>query len=143
MNSRNIFSLVAIFFMVFLTHTTCYDANEAIGSGQVTGFSQCTDFKKTKSNDSVPRTRACIIYKYNDESESLVLEHINACFNCCSGKITAEVNVLDSEVTIIEKEQQEYACTCKCLMDTKIEIIDLPKGEYRIEVVEPYLNQNK
>jgi len=80
----------------------------------------------------------CIEYRYNG-TDILVLRHINAGFNCCPGKITADIEFSGNMITITEIEA-EQACDCLCLFDLDYEIINLAHGEYTIRIIEPYID---
>jgi hypothetical protein len=73
----------------------------------------------------------------SDESGRLQLRHLNAGFNCCPGKLGAEVNVSGRLITVTETEEQA-GCRCLCLFDLEIEVTDLEQGEYALVLVEPY-----
>ena len=47
----------------------------------------------------------CIEYQY-DGIDTLILNHINAGFNCCPGKIIFNINITGNTITITEKETE-------------------------------------
>jgi hypothetical protein len=79
----------------------------------------------------------CIEYQYNG-TNTLVLRHINAGFNCCPGEITAEIDFNNSLITISEREQ-EQGCKCLCLFDLDYELINLAPGVYTLRIIELYV----
>jgi len=79
----------------------------------------------------------CIEYQYNG-TNTLVLRHINAGFNCCPGEITAEIEFNSSLITITETER-EQGCRCLCLFDLDYEVVNLAPGVYTLRIIEPYL----
>ncbi|MGD2085362.1 MAG: hypothetical protein PVH61_04180 [Candidatus Aminicenantes bacterium] len=93
-------------------------------SGQLDGFAP-------GQNDD------CIEYQYNG-TNTLVLRHINAGFNCCPGEITAEIDFNNSLITISEREQ-EQGCKCLCLFDLDYELINLAPGVYTLRIIELYV----
>ena len=79
----------------------------------------------------------CLEYHYNG-TDTLVLRHINAGFNCCPGEITAEIDFNSSLITITEREQ-EQGCYCLCLFDLDYEVVNLVPGVYTLRIIEPYV----
>jgi hypothetical protein len=100
-----------------------------------------TDCKNTITGisvtDTTPNNLDCIEYSYDDNDGILTLKHINAGFNCCPGKITADISI-NSEAIIINEKEQEAGCHCDCLFDIDYEIKNLDSWTFRIVVVEPY-----
>ena len=81
----------------------------------------------------------CLEFHYNG-TDTLVLKHINAGFNCCPGEITAEIYFHSSLITITEREQ-EHGCDCLCLFDLDYEVVDLVPGVYTLRIIEPYVEE--
>ncbi len=81
-----------------------------------------------------------IQYRYNATTQTLYLTHINAAFNCCPGTISVDVDIEEHLITLVERESSAD-CDCLCLYDLDIAVTDLPQAEYRIVVVEPYLQK--
>lgn len=81
----------------------------------------------------------CIEYHYN--GQKLTLKHINGAFNCCPGKITADIEIDGNMITISEKEK-EAGCFCLCLFDLEYEISNIESGEYTIFINQLYLEDN-
>ena len=79
----------------------------------------------------------CLEFHYNG-TNTLVLRHINAGFNCCPGKITAEIYFHSSLITITEREQDQ-GCDCLCLFDLDYELVNLLPGVYTLRIIEPYV----
>jgi hypothetical protein len=79
----------------------------------------------------------CIEYQYNG-TNTLILRHISAGFNCCPGEITAEIDFNSSRITITEREQ-EQGCHCLCLFDLDYEVVNLAPGVYTLRIIEPYV----
>jgi hypothetical protein len=79
----------------------------------------------------------CIEFQYNG-TNTLILRHINAGFNCCPGEITAEIDFNNSLITITEREQ-EQGCLCLCLFDLDYEVVNLAPGVYTLRIIEPYV----
>ena len=82
----------------------------------------------------------CVEYVY-DGAATLSLTHINAGFNCCPTRITAEVSLADNVITITEGETFEEGgpCLCLCLFDVEMVVSNLSPGQYTIYVAELYL----
>jgi hypothetical protein len=84
-----------------------------------------------------PGDMSCVDWEYS-AGGILSLKHVNAAFNCCPGRITADVSVSNDTVTIVEREEQSI-CDCSCLYDLDFEIRNLvPAGVRTIRIVEPY-----
>ena len=82
----------------------------------------------------------CIEYSY-DGHGVLRLKHVNAGFNCCPGKISADLQAEGGEIRITEKESTK-GCECECLYDTNYEFVGIKPGVWRITVVGPYQPEN-
>jgi len=80
----------------------------------------------------------CVSFSYDGDG-TLMIKHINAGFNCCPGRITAEIEINENRITIVEKES-ESGCHCLCLYDLDYKIENLPPGEYIFQIVEPYIS---
>ncbi len=77
-------------------------------------------------------------YQY-DEENGLILQHINAGFNCCS-EVSANITIGGNLITVEETESGDF-CYCLCLYDVEYRIEDLPPGEYTIKFVELCLEE--
>lgn len=87
----------------------------------------------------VPNTVECVEYLY-DGIGTLQLTHTNALFNCCFDSLTADINVGDDIVDIVEHEHPFGGmCDCICLYDINYEIINLPPAVYTIRVSNVYM----
>ena len=84
---------------------------------------------KTYQNGEV---KDCIQYSYDGISQ-LQLIHIDAYFNCCPGKITAEIIIEDNRITILEKEEMAV-CHCMCYFDLDYEFSGIKPGVYTISI---------
>jgi len=87
---------------------------------------------------SVPSDQDCIEYSYNGAG-LLTLRHLNAGFNCCPEYETM-VQIVEGVITIEEIEIAGM-CDCLCLFDLDYRIINLPPGQYTIQVIEPYTTE--
>jgi len=107
----------------------------------VISFGGCKTFEGGAKDESYPPEMDCISYSYDGDGV-LTLKHINAGFNCCPGEIVADITIEDNIITIVENEIYDDTlgpCYCLCLFDVDYEIINLPPGEYTIQVEELYL----
>ncbi|HUV30679.1 MAG TPA: hypothetical protein VMY05_06305 [Acidobacteriota bacterium] len=105
-------------------------------SGSVVGYSTCKSLLEEKPQGDPPLDQDCIDYSYG-ENYTLTIKHINAGFNCCP-VIAAEIDITDFTITINELDSVIEPCACLCLFDVDYEIANLPPGEYRLIVIEPY-----
>jgi hypothetical protein len=110
-------------------------------TGALQQYAGCKQFLSDKSRQAdnyVPgQHEDCIEYQYNG-TDTLVLRHINASFNCCPGDISAEIDFNGSQITIDENEL-EQGCRCQCLFDLEYEVVNLVPGVYTLHIIEPYL----
>lgn len=109
--------------------------------GTVTGISACKSNGVGAAADPAPADQSCIELQYDGDG-TLNLTHINAGFNCCPTSIGAQFGFDGSTITVTEIEDLSGgACHCLCLYDLQFRITDLPPGEYRLIIVEPYRNE--
>jgi hypothetical protein len=130
-------STLALFSALVLFAPACSDDDAprpATGPrGRLTQHGDCKSHEgKTTSGTD------CLQYVY-DGKGVLRVTHVNAAFNCCPNKISAEITVEDRVIRIVEEEDLEHPCDCDCLYDVEYEFLDIEPGTYDIHVVEPYL----
>jgi hypothetical protein len=107
--------------------------------GCLTGYEGCKEFSKGGATDTIPPDQDCMAYQY-DGAGVLLLEHVNAGFNCCPDEILADISIEGNVITIEEDESLESGgCDCLCLFDVDYRIDNLPPGEYTIRVYGMYL----
>ena len=110
-------------------------------AGIVTSHSGCTSHGGTAAGE-VSADMTCVTYEY-DGSGTLTLKHENAGFNCCPEYLTADFEFDGSTITITEREVLDQGgCLCLCLFDMNMAILNLPPGQYRMVINEPYLSGN-
>jgi hypothetical protein len=135
--------LCVIMCMGLVTIGGCKKSADAqlIPAGALLQSNGCKQFLANTSgslDDFAPgQNDDCIEYQYNG-TNTLVLKHINAGFNCCPGEITAEIDFNSSLITIAERER-EQGCRCLCLFDLDYEVVNLVPGVYTLHIIEPYL----
>ena len=94
----------------------------------------------TDTLDETPTNQDCVVWEY-DGSGILSIIHVNAGLNCCPGTITADIDMVASNITISETEGDDaIPCDCLCLFDLIYEFIDIEPEIYTITFVEPYLS---
>lgn len=91
----------------------------------------------TKSNSS-GLTSDQILFKYNPTTETLRITHKNAALNYCSN-VEIEVSINANKILIKEKETIAN-CDSLNLYTIEIELKKLPKANYNITIIEPYVN---
>lgn len=132
-------SLMSLFF-VLLGIASCEKEKKNFDPSTVSvnllEHSQCKTFKKKVKYDS---NQDCIEYNYQDNT--LYFTHYNAGFNCCAGTLSVSYEIQDHTIIITEK-QEKADCDSLCLYDLEMKIQNLPRGEYHIKIVEPYVNVN-
>ncbi len=107
---------------ILISHSGC-------GSGENTALME---------KPGVPGDMSCVDWTYWALGNVLVLDHINAAFNCCPGAITVDISVQNDTITIVEREEQSM-CDCNCLYTLHFEIRNLEPRSYTIRFVEPYV----
>jgi hypothetical protein len=128
-----IISLMLITIITFLLSCSSNSNNPSDNpSGEIVKYSDC----KSNIQDSISNSKDCIEYQYDGKSY-LKFTHINAGFNCCPGKITANIEI-DSNAILVKENEQAAGCYCNCLYDIDYEINNLAPGMYHIVIVEPY-----
>jgi heat shock protein HslJ len=101
---------------------------------------ECKD-GTTDTRHEIATNQDCVVWEY-DGSGVLSIIHVNACLNCCPGTITADIDMVGSNITISETEGDDATpCYCLCLYDLTYGMIDIEPGIYTITFVEPYLIQ--
>jgi hypothetical protein len=80
---------------------------------------------------------SCINYAYNASNRSLVLEHINAGFNCCPEMIGWNIEIIGDSI-IVEEYEQSSSCLCNCLFDLRTNIQNIDVKNYVLKIIEPY-----
>lgn len=119
----------------------CNKAEQQI-VGQLVSHSDCKSSKSLTDNETTPDTLSCINYTYDGSGKILSLEHINAGFNCCPGKITCSFSENGDTIIITEREESSL-CNCNCLFDLKIELVNIEAKSYIIKVIEPYCGKQE
>jgi len=99
--------------------------------------SECKSGKSGEVKADTPDTVSCVSYSYMKSDKKLVLNHINAGFNCCPGKLSASASVMGDTLVITEYEENPL-CDCDCLYDLEIEVTQVEAKEYIVKFVEPY-----
>jgi hypothetical protein len=79
----------------------------------------------------------CIKYAYLNGT--LYIKHINAAFNCCPGKTSADAVITDSLI-IVEEKSALNDCDCMCLFDLEYNLSAVKKGKIHLFVKEPYVD---
>jgi hypothetical protein len=101
--------------------------------------SDCKNFnlKSTAESCDFGSDSSCVCYSYNIHDKKLILNHINAAFNCCPGKIYCDVQIKGDTISLKEKEEKAI-CDCDCLYDVDIIVPEIEKKRYVIDLHEPY-----
>ena len=71
------------------------------------------------------------------EGDDIVMEHLGAIYNCCTGMIV-DLEALSGVFRLTERpEFPDRLCFCECPYDLTARIEDVPPGTYRVEVWDP------
>ncbi len=95
---------------------------------EVKGFihSDCkNNSQKTSLEESIK------IKTLNDNT--IQINHKNAVFNCCPGKLSAE-GIIKNDTIIINERETEHSCNCICPYDLDYTIGKLEYGIYTIKL---------
>ena len=106
----------------------------AIG-GQVLKVGEC---KNKEKSIQTAANLSCIEYSFDEGV--LMLDHINAGFNCCPGQISATFSISGNQI-VIEESEEIAGCNCNCLNDIDLMIGNIQLGTYHITFIEPYAAQ--
>jgi hypothetical protein len=106
---------------ILVSHTSCLSSEDA-----------------ASPRIHIPGDMSCVDWTFWALGNVLVLDHINAAFNCCPGAITADISVQNDTITIVEREEQSM-CDCSCLYALHFEIRNLEPRSYTIRFVELYV----
>lgn len=106
-------------------------------SGSLTNSSECKSLKSVDLKFAVADTFSCVNYLYDDANHKVIMNHINAGFNCCPISLSCEVSANNDTIIIREKEK-EQGCNCNCLFDLDIELQGVDQNKYQVRFIEPY-----
>ncbi len=129
---------------LFITGTSLGLADCPEASSEPTGYlvsnSECkVEGGPAEANPSLSAGQNCVQYDY-DGTGTLSLTHVDAVFNCCIDYLTAQITIAGNTITISEGEVATNPCHCLCPYDLQMQIDNLPPGNYRVIVVNPYGN---
>ncbi len=106
-------------------------------NAEVASLSDCNLIPPGNTSQSLLQN--CV--QYSHEAGVLTIDHTNAVFNCCADSSDVTVRVF-MDTIFIEEEQyyvQSGPCRCVCPMDLSYRILDLPPGQYAVQVIGPYV----
>ncbi len=106
-------------------------------SGELISNSDCKTFKSGSLKNNTPDTLSCINFMFNASNNELILEHINAGFNCCPDSLYCDVS-LSSDTIIIQEFENGSLCNCLCLYDLTIKLYGVESKTYVVKFIEPY-----
>jgi hypothetical protein len=104
--------------------------------------SECKSGLKSVISEPTPDTLCCVNYSYYPSEKQLIINHINAGFNCCPGEISCLVK-LNGDTLIIEESESAPQCDCDCLFDLNYKIDNVVNTISQIIITEPYCNDNE
>lgn len=68
------------------------------------------------------------------DNNYLYVEHINAIFNCCPGKLFVNAKLNNDEI-IFEEGEEEHGCNCLCPYDLSWKIGPLEYKSYQVKIM--------
>ncbi len=135
-----------VIFGLFIILCSCESLKYPI-SAYVSQVSDCKNSESFNvqglvSREPVPDTLSCVQYSYDKDKQTLMLQHINAGFNCCPKKIKCEIKTINDTIEL-KAIEEEAMCDCNCLYDITFTISDLPPGKYVLKFIEPYVGNSE
>jgi hypothetical protein len=130
---KEIILLSSVLF-VMLSVNSC--ENEHSLAGSIVSHSDCKSSKSAVKGEETPDSLSCVNYLYDAYTKKLTLNHINAAFNCCPGKLTCRISMSGDTLIIREKEATPM-CNCDCLFDIEVEVEGLDVQSCFIRIIEP------
>ncbi len=124
---------------LFLFAGSCFFSPKSVLVGRLLDWAGCKAFLPGDAQEG-SANRECLEYNYDGESV-LLLKHVNAEFNCCADRITAEIFFSPGEIRI-EENEESAPCDCQCLYDVDYKFVHLNPGTYRIAVSGPYQRED-
>jgi hypothetical protein len=131
--------VVLVIGLLFFSGGSCFFSPESVSVGRLLDWAGCKAFLPEDTGEG-SASRECLEYDYDGESV-LRLKHVNAGFNCCAEKISAEITFFPGEIRI-EESEESAPCDCHCLYDVDYEFLHLKPGIYRIAVTGPYQRED-
>ncbi len=128
-------SLTGILLFIFACEKNSENETNLTSQGELLNYNGCKTFEK---NTETERNYTCVEYNY--ANNKLELKHINAGFNCCPEKITANITIENDTITIKEIEA-EALCDCLCLFDLDFKLENISSKEYYINFIELYIGE--
>jgi hypothetical protein len=100
--------------------------------------SSCKNFFDPYS--PIDRAYECIDWSYGGDGV-LMLNHINAGFNCCVTSLTTDLTVANKVIVIDEGENLDNGgCHCLCLYDLEMMVSPLSEKKYTFLIIGPYMD---
>ena len=100
--------------------------------GVLTSSNGCKNNGEKQSSSTNQVVQECIEYQYNGEN-TLLVNHINAVFNCCPGTISAYTQFSEGVIAIVESES-EHGCKCNCHYDLDYHFYNIPPAVYTLRI---------
>jgi hypothetical protein len=85
---------------------------------------------------------SCVNYQYDQSTQKLTIQHINAAFNCCPDTLSCKIS-MSGDTIVISESEKKAGCKCNCLYDLQMEIVAIPAGKYQVRMAEPYCGSQK
>ena len=139
-----IIQLVFVLFLVICIGCVNNTGEENTGTPKITLIknSTCKNLKSAGFTELTSDTLSCIYYQFIPATEKLVINHVNAGFNCCPDTLSCKMRISGDSIVISEYEKKA-GCKCNCLYDLQMEIDAIPAGKYQIRMIEPYCGSQK
>ncbi len=127
---KKIFFLSAIALLI-ITNVSCDKEknNNSFGVHNLS-YSDCKSNNNTKTQ-KVEQTSQKEYLELKANDKYLKINHINAEFNCCPGKILV-TSKISNDTIFIDENETEHTCNCICNYDVTYEVGKLDYGKYHI-----------
>jgi len=141
-----VFSNILLIFSLFTIIVSCEKKeNDALNiSGKLVSHTAClSPSPESKSEaDAISGKYSCIGYRFDKSNNKLLINHMNAGFNCCPDSIYCKVAV-NNDTILIQEFEKSSLCKCNCLYNLNIEINGVIPDKYVIKVIEPYIKDQQ
>jgi hypothetical protein len=121
-------------FMLFISCNKYEQLKPLVGEVEL---SACKNNQTPSTFKGTSDTLSCIDYTYDPIKKALTINHINAGFNCCPGKISCTA-ILSGDTLIIEESESASLCDCNCLYDLTFTIDNIDNTFDYLMIKEPY-----
>ena len=133
--------ILSLTIILFISNCSKQKEDQEI-SGRLISNSECKHLKSANTIPIAPDSVTSISYTYDASKHKLMLNHINAGFNCCPDSLYCSFS-LTQDTIIIQEFEKSLGCKCNCLYDLEIEVTGVDKKIYQIKFIEPLAGEQQ